>query len=256
MKSAAILAVLAHPDDELFCSGLLCKAVQTGYTVHLAYLTRGEGGAPADGRAWTPDAVAATREREARTAGEAVGAASVHFLGYVDPPPAIANLAQPGNGTDHVVFEPEHDPAELAQCLAALIDQLMPVAVITHGTNGEYGHPAHRLLNRALRALLDRDERIGLIGFNAGMPVHRLPVLLNKDDPVDFTVDVRPWSSARARSLGAHRTQLDALLSSWGSFETVEALIDALPVEAYHCFNRGEASSILTALADEGANSL
>lgn len=252
MKSAAILAVLAHPDDELFCSGLLCKAVESGLVVHLAYLTRGEGGAPADGREWTVAAVAATREREARTAAETIGAASVQFLGYVDPPPATTGEEQPGNSYE--LFEPEHDPVQLTQRLRALIDELMPVVVITHGSNGEYGHPAHRLLNRALRALLDGDERIGLIGFNAGLSTHRLPMLLNTGDPVDFSVDVRPWASARAQSLRAHRTQRTALLSAWQPFATVEALIDALPVEAYHYFNHGEALSTLTALADAGAS--
>ena len=254
MKSGAILAILAHPDDELFCSGLLCKAVQSGFTVHLAYLTRGEGGAPSDGRAWTPDTVAATREREARTAAEAIGAASVQFLGYVDPPPAASGPEQPGNGYE--LFEPEHDPVQLKRRLRALIDKRKPAVVITHGSNGEYGHPAHRLLNRTLRALLDGDGHIGLIGCNASLSTHQLPMLLNTDDPVDFSVDVRPWSSARARSVSAHRTQLVALLSSWGSFETAEALIDALPVEAYHSFNRGKASSVLMALADNGATGL
>ena len=39
-----ILAVIAHPDDEVFCSGLLAGAAALGAKVSILCMTRGEGG--------------------------------------------------------------------------------------------------------------------------------------------------------------------------------------------------------------------
>jgi N-acetylglucosamine malate deacetylase 2 len=43
-KAGPVLVVVAHPDDELFASGLLRELSARGRDFHIACLTRGEGG--------------------------------------------------------------------------------------------------------------------------------------------------------------------------------------------------------------------
>jgi LmbE family N-acetylglucosaminyl deacetylase len=80
---ARALAIGAHPDDiEFGCGATLAKWARQGCEVHLLVLTDGSKGT------WSPDedlaALVATRQREQRAAGTALGAREVHFLDVVD----------------------------------------------------------------------------------------------------------------------------------------------------------------------------
>ena len=41
---SVVLAVAAHPDDELFGAGYLAKLAAEGHALHILCTTRGEGG--------------------------------------------------------------------------------------------------------------------------------------------------------------------------------------------------------------------
>ena len=43
-----VLVVVAHPDDEVFCSGLLIQLIERNATVKILCLTKGEGGPTGD----------------------------------------------------------------------------------------------------------------------------------------------------------------------------------------------------------------
>lgn len=76
----SVLAIVAHPDDAgIFCGGTLSKHADRGDDVTMVHMTRGELGASDD----TEAEIAAVREREARRAGDELGAA-VEFLDFLD----------------------------------------------------------------------------------------------------------------------------------------------------------------------------
>jgi LmbE family N-acetylglucosaminyl deacetylase len=77
------LAVVAHPDDvEFGFGGTMALWADAGWRLVLVIATRGDKGS-AD-PAMTPDALAALRAEEQRTAAAYLGAAGVEFLGYED----------------------------------------------------------------------------------------------------------------------------------------------------------------------------
>jgi LmbE family N-acetylglucosaminyl deacetylase len=198
---------IAHPDDETFCSGLLCELVARGAEVHLNCLTRGEGGRT--GRHRRAD-LASAREAEMRAAAGELGAASVQFLGFVDPTPQRSRI-----------YAPKVSVSELAQLILRRLRQSSPDWVITHGSSGEYWHPAHLLLHRAVaRAWATKSGRraiqggLAFVTFNAWHEGSSMPRLLNRDDVPILCLDVTAHAEQRLRMIKAHETQA-TLLQSW-----------------------------------------
>ncbi len=147
---AGLLAIGAHPDDEtMLAGGTLAWAARNGLTVHILGVTRGEGGEVGDPPVTTRDQLGATREAELRRAGEHLGAASVEFLPFADPQ-MMPTDEDPAPPTALGRIAAEADEFEAA--LVAAIRRLRPDVLLTHGTNGEYGHPQHIFTHQAVLA--------------------------------------------------------------------------------------------------------
>ena len=131
-----VCAIVAHPDDESFCAGLLCELVARGAHVTLVCATRGEGG---DTGGHPREQLGAVRSAELQTAASALGVTDVRFLELVDLEP-VDGLAQ----------APAIAEGELGKLLDELLADLSPGVIVTHGSDGEYGHAAHRLLHRGV----------------------------------------------------------------------------------------------------------
>jgi LmbE family N-acetylglucosaminyl deacetylase len=232
-----VLCLLAHPDDEIFCADLLARLTDEGHSLHLACWTRGEGGRHyGDPPLATPATLGAVREREMRASAEVLGAEGLTFLDYED---------RPSTGDGH--RPPEHDPAQLAADLRALIEAHAPALVLTHGSSGEYHHPAHRLLHEGTAAAIDEmEQRPALYSFSAYHPSGPERGEINRWDWADLQMDAGPRADAKARALQCHRTQWTAFV---GPQDTVEdyraALVDhvaSLPAETYCCHRPGHAN--------------
>lgn len=127
---SGVLCLLAHPDDEIFCADLLSRLSSRGISAHLACLTRGEGGRHfGDPPQATRATLGAVREQEMQCSARVLGADSLEFFDYVEPPSSEGHRA------------PEHDCEELVEDIRALIEKRAPDLVLTHGSGGEYGHP-------------------------------------------------------------------------------------------------------------------
>lgn len=193
-----LLFVGAHPDDELYAAGLLAALAGRGVETHLLCLTRGEGGTT--GGLTTREDLGRLRERELRASAAALGVATVELMGYVDPLP------------DGKARAPEVAPGELAREIEAAVEKRDAEAVLTHGSNGEYGHPAHRLVHQAARLV----RGPVLYTFNAAAPGISLWGGVNPDDPADLVLDVTPWLEAKARAFDAHASQREVWLRAGG----------------------------------------
>ena len=197
---SSLLCVVAHPDDEtILCGGTLALLSARGVAVHIFCLTRGEGGELGEPPLADRERLGQVREQEMVCAVGKLGGKSLTFLDYVDP------LVGPGEA----LFAPEHDPTFLAGQIVAGIKQFGPEAVLTHGSNGEYGHPAHQLMHTMTRvAVLSLGEAAPpLYSFAASYPAHPYPRLSNSDDAADLIVDVSTCLDHKEAAARCHATQ-------------------------------------------------
>jgi N-acetylglucosamine malate deacetylase 2 len=206
--SLNVLCLVAHPDDEtMLCGGILALLAQRGAKVHIACLTRGEGGDMGEPPLADREHIGEVREQEMVAAVQQLGARSLTFLGYVDPTV----------GPEDKLFAPEHDPVMLAGQIINCIKQVEAKVVLSHGSNGEYGHPAHVLMHQmtlaAVSTLYKEAESGGLnppplfYTISAAFAEHPYPRLLNKDDPADLVIDVTPVLAKKEAAALRHLTQ-------------------------------------------------
>jgi LmbE family N-acetylglucosaminyl deacetylase len=89
------------------------------------------------------------------------------------------------------------------------IRKLQPAAIITHGSNGEYGHPAHWLTHQAVRKAIDLlgKEAPLLYTFSAAFPEHPRPRLVNEDDPAHLILDIDPVFQQKVDAALCHKSQ-------------------------------------------------
>lgn len=214
-KPGPVLVAIAHPDDELFASGLLCELAARGRRFEIACLTRGEGGITGG---ITREQLGRQREAELRASAAALGAASVAFLGHIDP-----------LGKAHRTFAPEVPAQDLAVQIAGLLEEHQPPLLVTHGSGGEYWHPAHLLVHRAV--FLASAGRHDILTLHAWQEGHALPGLLNRDDPADLRLDGTPHRDRRLAAFRAHVSQHDYFAGHGG--ESLEGFIDLTAREGY-----------------------
>lgn len=172
------LAIGAHPDDvEMGCGGTLALLVEEGYRVGILHLTSGERGTRG---------TVEERRREAREAGEILGASTVEFLDC-------------GDGALR------HGEAE-EDALIEVFRRLRPELVFCTAPSDR--HPDH---GRAHALVNDVAYYAGLKRRSEGEP-HRpgLVAAYLQHDPFvpDFIVDVtRVWERKQA-ALAAYASQL------------------------------------------------
>jgi N-acetylglucosamine malate deacetylase 2 len=198
MAIKSVLCFGAHPDDELSIAGLLIHMARQGVAVHLLYLTGGESG-PRGVPPIAPNAdLGKIRPAEAICASGIIGAETVEFLGYVD-------ISQDANDR----LGPLHDPDVLAGQIRAHIERTQPQVVFTHGSDGDYGHPAHKLCHRMVkRVVQEMGAQAPLFyGWDAWYADYPWPERLNQSDSTHAYIDVEQYLDL-VRAMGqCHRTQ-------------------------------------------------
>lgn len=188
------VVVVAHPDDEVFCSGLLCELKRRGCHLSVLCLTRGEGG-PCEGHA--REALGGVRTAEMEKSCAVLGVDELVFLGHIDP---VAKGFK--------VLAPEVPVEVLARQIRDHLEDAD--LVLSHGSSGEYWHPAHLLVYGAVKQVIDSPEVRAptWMTFSARQIGHPLPDMVNWDDPAFLRVDNAPYQETRLRALECHRSQL------------------------------------------------
>lgn len=222
-----ILAISAHPDDELFGGGLLARYAAEGHAVSLCCTTRGEGGEVGEPPVGPKERLGEYRMAEQRCAAVALGLRDVVFLDFVDPHMEIDGIALP----IEVPFETFQAAVE------SVLQRLRPDVVITHGSNGEYGHPqhvyTHRVVFAAIAALAPAWQPRELWTWCASYPNSPDTRLLNQDDPADLVLDLTdtPWLAAKQAAMRCHRSQQAMFLRNSGKAD-LDATVRR--VESFH----------------------
>lgn len=120
-----VLSFGAHPDDiEIGCGGTEVRLIAQGYEVTHVYLTSGEAGSDTIPR----DALAKTREAEARQAGEVIGVRAVEFLRYAD---GLTQFSR-----------------EMKIQIIDFIRRIKPEIIFIHATTDQF--PDHKVVNELI----------------------------------------------------------------------------------------------------------
>lgn len=225
-EMASILVVSAHPDDEtLFAGGTLAMYAGQGHKVYIVETTRGEGGEVGEPPLTTRENLGAFREQEVRNAASALGVRDIFFLPYTDPYMEIGGIAR----RIDVRLE------DFAKAIGEYVRRIHPDLVITHGSNGEYGHPQHIYTNQATRlALADGPPKMALISWSAWYEAPERERILNKDDQADIVHDIKPWIDAKISAVLCHRTQHAMFLRNSGAPGVAKMVSSMLSTESFH----------------------
>jgi LmbE family N-acetylglucosaminyl deacetylase len=220
---ATILAISAHPDDEtLFSGGTLAMYAQKGHDVYILETTRGEGGEVGEPPLTARENLAAFREQEVRQAARKLGVRDIFFLPYTDPYMEI-------NGIPRRIEVPLE---EFAGAIREHIQQIGPDLVITHGSNGEYGHPQHIYTHQATRMALGNGRpRTALMTWSAWHTPAERERVLNRDDPADIISDISPWHDIKVAAALCHKTQHAMFLRNSGAPSVADMV---WKTEAFH----------------------
>lgn len=130
-----IMAIWAHPDDEVTSAGTLSALARGGAHLTLVYLTAGEA---ARDTGYSREELAVVRHEEAKAAGALLGASHVKVLDFPD-----SGLAAT-------------DPAVAKAAIAGLIERFQPGVIVSFDEQvGFYGHPDHVQTGRWVREVVD-----------------------------------------------------------------------------------------------------
>lgn len=185
-----VLAVVAHPDDEAWCSGLLAAQVDAGLHVHLGVCCNGNMGGPAD---WAPEQRAQVRHEEMDRAAGVIGC-QLHWLDV---------------GDDVFMDRFRGDYGALEWLMRDLIRATDPELLIVPAADDYHHH--HRAVcelalnasvnasNAALRSTLPASSRVPLV-------LHMQPVPPGPFVP-DLYADISATAERKLAALMCHESQ-------------------------------------------------
>jgi N-acetyl-1-D-myo-inositol-2-amino-2-deoxy-alpha-D-glucopyranoside deacetylase len=220
-RRASLLAVFAHPDDEVLHGGILASLSERGARVTLACATAGEAGKPHPSIGPVDD-LGAIRTEELRRSCQRLGIEPPVLLGFHDSgrkerqrhddPRALANV----------------DMLEVEAAVRQVIDEVKPHVILTFDPHGGYYHPDHVAIHRAATAAFfssgvlgpDSPQRLFYGAmlrdvFQTFAEKSRGRGILDGLDPdlfattsnmVAVSFDAKPYLERKLSSLAAHRS--------------------------------------------------
>ncbi len=220
---ATILAVYAHPDDEVFgTGGTLVRYAKEGHTVKLICATKGERGKITDPEINADADVATLREQELKDCCRILGIDTPIFLGYHD-----SGRLEPSENNSRALLN--INELEIEKVLLKHIAEIKPNVIISFDPHGIYGHIDHIKIHRAVTAAFWSAG--GITGpipkrlFYSVMPTQNLQALqkirknspLSNLDPTIYgatensfaaVIDVSDYLLIKMKAISAHRSQV------------------------------------------------
>lgn len=212
-----LLAVFAHPDDEILVAPLLSAYARRGVRVHLVIVTDGEKGVTAHAGIPGGPPLAKARAEEARCSCAALGIEPPTLLGFKDGELGQVGIPAVEGAERSSSPPPGRHLADVRDRIAKAMAEIRPDAVITFGPEGAYGHADHRLVG----ALVTELVQAGVPGAPAvlaypGLPKDRLAKMpatgVDWAPTAEKFLTVRvPYEAADVKAtraaLGCHKSQ-------------------------------------------------
>jgi len=181
-----LLAVTAHPDDEVFMGPILARYAREGVKVYLAIATKGEKGVNDFAKIPAGDPLADARRSEATCACKELGIEPPIFFNLNDG--ELGAMTKPLAKNIHAV----------ADNVQKLINQLHPQVILTWGPDGGYGHPDHRLVSDAVTQVVQSQHSDTKLYYAGLSPIQAKPLNsiwpaslpFHTTDPAYLTVNV------------------------------------------------------------------
>lgn len=217
-----IMAIWAHPDDEITSAGTLSALTSAGADLTLVYLTAGEA---ARDTGYSRDELAKVRREEAKSAGALLGASHVEVLDFPD-----SGLATT-------------DPAVAKAAIAGLIERFQPGVIVSFDEQvGFYGHPDHVQTGRWVREVVDAGAPSVTRLYQATLPKALVSLALKlvqafRDNyPTDPARGLPPATLAFpiARQAKTKRRLLDVHKSQAKIIADVQPYYDRVPAWLYY----------------------
>ena len=201
MNKPHLLAIFAHPDDEVFrCGGTLALLALRGVCVHILTFTRGQAGSCGQLPVCSREELGIVRTDELYCSCRMLGLETPVVLDYEDG--ALVEVSQ-GEGVSQIT---------------AQIQSIHPKVLLTWPPDGLSGHPDHIAVSRWTMAAHHQaksegiDELVALyylampdsLARELGMKqLHTIP-----DHEVTVTVDVQKVWDQKTAAIACHRTQI------------------------------------------------
>jgi LmbE family N-acetylglucosaminyl deacetylase len=176
----------------------------------------------------------------------ALGGSSLHFMDYIDPTV----------GADNELYAFEGDEAVFAEKIMDEIRALKADVVISHGSDGEYGHPAHLKVHRGVKqALLNLPEmeRPLFYTFQGAFSGHPKERVMNQSDPAHIILDIASVAAEKLAAISCHKTQQALFLRHVEPDEQGQRFLKqaVMPLESLHrVFPAVESLPVQDALTD------
>ena len=220
-QSGTVMAIWAHPDDEITSAGTLAELAREGATVVLVYVTRGEA---ARDTGYSREELATVRRKEAQAAGATLGARAVEVLDWPDGGLATA------------------DGEAVKAVLRERIAHWKPGLLISFDERvGYYGHPDHIAVGRWARELAQEDNSVRRL-YQATLPramirlALKLVAAFRDNYPADPEAGLPPPTVAIpiARQAAVKRRLLDVHASQAKVIADVQPGYDRVPAWLYY----------------------
>lgn len=201
-----VLAIFAHPDDELTVAPALAAEARRGAEVRIIYATSGDAGPGFSGLPQGAE-LGRVRAAEAACASAALGLPAPAMLGFGD-----------GRLPEYARADGPHGP-ELTKALTREIAAARPDTIITWGPDGGYGHADHRMVGAMVTQIVQALPSAGRpVLLYPGIPANApaLPPQLGTwgttaPDLLTRTIGYEaPDLAAAGRAAQCHQTQFDA----------------------------------------------
>ena len=212
-----ILAVFAHPDDEVFGpGGTLAKYGHEGVEIHILCATRGESG---DEKNLKNNKLGQRREKELLRSAEILGIKSVEFLDFID--------GQLCNNIYH----------QLADKIIKKIKEFNPQVVLTNERLGISGHLDHIAVSMTTTYAYLKTKTAQKLYYNCMNVKFREKVLDNyfiyfpegyHENQITTKINYEKYWECKKRAMKMHESQLKdvtALLSRFSSQPKIDHFI-------------------------------
>ncbi|HEX9114807.1 MAG TPA: PIG-L family deacetylase, partial [Anaerolineae bacterium] len=213
----SIMAIFAHPDDEVGTGSTLSHYAEQGVVINLVCASRGEAATIYCDDCATRENLAEVRTRELECACRNLGVAELRWLDWPDG--GIKDLPR---------------PRSIGQ-VVRLIREFRPDVIITHPENGLYPHPDHLAVWEITRAAFDAagdpeqfpgsqpwsparlytraipqsffDAAPAFASYRVELKGEQLPFYATPDDAIDVVMEVACCVEHREAARECHRSQ-------------------------------------------------